>query len=82
LSLIISTGFWPSFLHLKLFFIHIFSQIRHLGIDHLSEYSKEMFHCKWDIAEKMILRIYSRELTNGKKKARIELQQNPRINIE
>lgn len=54
----------------------------HLGIDHLSEYSKEMFHCKWDIAEKMILRIYSRELTNGKKKARIELQQNPRINIE
>ena len=41
-----------------------------------------MFHCKWDIAEKMILIIYIRELTNGKKKARIELQQNPRINIE
>jgi len=24
----------------------------HLGRDSLSEYSKEMFHCKWDIAEK------------------------------
>jgi len=40
----------------------------HLGRDSLSEYSREMFHCKWDIAEKMTLRIYSKELTNGKKK--------------
>ena len=48
----------------------------HLGRDSLSEYSKEMFHCKWDIAEKITLRIYSKELTNGKKKVRIELQQN------
>jgi hypothetical protein len=54
----------------------------HLGRDSLSEYSKEMFHCKWDIAEKIILRIYSKELTNGKKKIRIELQQNPQTNIE
>jgi hypothetical protein len=54
----------------------------HIGRDSLYEYSKEMFHCKWDIAEKIILRIYSKELTNGKKKVRIELQQNPQIDIE
>jgi len=29
-----------------------------------------VFHCKWDIAEKITLRIYSKELTNGKKKKR------------
>jgi hypothetical protein len=40
-----------------------------------------MFHCKWDITEKIILRIYSKELTNGKKKIRIEVQQNPQIDI-
>ena len=54
----------------------------HLGRDSLSEYSKEMFHCKWDIAEKITLRIYSKELTNGKKKVRIEVQQNPQLDIE
>ena len=54
----------------------------HLGKDSLSEYSKEMFHCKWDIAEKITLRIYSKELTNGKKKKRIELQQSPQMDIE
>ena len=54
----------------------------HIGKDSLSEYSKEMFHCKWDLAEKMILRIYSKELKSGKKKVRIEVQQNPRISIE
>jgi len=54
----------------------------HLGRDSLSEYSKERFHCKWDIAEKIALRIYIKELTSGKKKVRIELQQNPSISIE
>ena len=47
----------------------------------LSEYSKEMFHCKWDLAEKIALRIYTKELRN-KKKVRIEVQQNPKISIE
>ena len=54
----------------------------HLGKDSLSEYSKEMFHCKWDLAEKMSLRIYSKELQRGTKKVRIEVQQNPNISIE
>lgn len=53
----------------------------HLGRDSLSEYSREMFHCKWDIPEKITLRIYSKELTNGKKKKRIELQQSPQMDI-
>ena len=55
----------------------------HIGKDSLSEYSKEMFHCKWDLGEKIALRIYSKELReNGKKKVRIELQQSPNISIE
>ena len=40
-----------------------------------------MFHCKWDLAEKIALRIYSKELQTGKKKVRIELQQNPNISV-
>jgi hypothetical protein len=48
----------------------------HIGRDSLSEYSKEMFHCKWDLAEKIALRIYSKELeVSKKKKVRIEVQQ-------
>jgi hypothetical protein len=43
---------------------------------------KGMFHCKWYIAEKTVLRIYSKELTNGKKKVRIEIQQSPQLDIE
>jgi hypothetical protein len=54
----------------------------HIGKDSLSEYSKEMFHCKWDLAEKIALRIYSKELQTGKKKVRVEIQQNPNISIE
>jgi len=54
----------------------------HIGKDSLSEYSKEMFHCKWDLAEKIALRIYSKELQTGKKKVRAEIQQNPGISIE
>jgi hypothetical protein len=54
----------------------------HIGRDSLSEYSKDMFHCRWDIAEQVTLRIYSKELTSGKKKIRIEVQQNPQLDIE
>jgi len=57
---------------IKLLFPHKIWSITlwHLGRDSLSEYSREVFHCKWDIAEKITLRIYSKELTNGKKKKR------------
>ena len=29
-----------------------------------------MFHCKWDLAEKIALRIYSKELERGKKESK------------
>lgn len=41
-----------------------------------------MFHCKWDIAEKIAIRIYSKELQNSKRKVRIEAQVNPNIPIK
>ncbi len=53
----------------------------HMGKDSLAEYSKEMFHCKWDLAEKIALRIYSKELERGNNKVRIELQQTPNISV-
>ena len=53
----------------------------HIGKDSLAEYSKEMFHCKWDLVEKIALRIYSKELERGNNKVRIELQQTPNISV-
>ena len=40
-----------------------------------------MFHCEWNLAEQMILRIYSKTIEK-KNKVRIEIQQNPSIPIE
>jgi hypothetical protein len=54
----------------------------HIGKDSISEYSKEMFHCEWELAEKIAIRIYSKEFQDKKRKIRIELQQNPSISIE
>ena len=55
----------------------------HIGKDSLSEYSKEMFHCKWDLAEKIALRIYTKELQKSKKKkVRIEVQTKSKYFIE
>ena len=53
----------------------------HIGKDSISEYSREMFHCEWNLAEQMILRIYSKTIEK-KSKVRIEIQQNPSISIE
>ena len=53
----------------------------HLGKDSISEYSREMFHCEWNLGEQMILRIYSKTIEK-KNKVRIEIQQNPTISIE
>jgi len=39
-----------------------------------------IFSLKLYIAEKLILRISAQELTNGKKKTGIELQQNHKLN--
>jgi hypothetical protein len=54
----------------------------HMGKDSISEYSKEMFHCKWELGEKIAIRIYSKEFQDKKRKVRIEVQQNPNIPVE
>ena len=54
----------------------------HIGKDSISEYSKEMFHCKWELAEKIAIRIYTKQFQDKKRKVRIEIQQNPNIPIE
>lgn len=53
----------------------------HIGKDSISEYSGKMFHCEWKLAEQIILRIYSKTIEKNNK-VRIEVQQNPSINIE
>ncbi|MGH9981073.1 MAG: hypothetical protein ACRD6U_05930 [Nitrososphaeraceae archaeon] len=54
----------------------------HIGKDSISEYSGPMFHCEWNLAENIILRIYSKRLENKKNKIRSEIQQNPNITVE
>ncbi|MGI9010182.1 MAG: hypothetical protein ACR2F1_03225 [Nitrososphaeraceae archaeon] len=54
----------------------------HIGKDSISEYSGKMFHCEWNIAENMILRIYSKTIGKNKKNVRIEIQQNPTLDIQ
>jgi hypothetical protein len=55
----------------------------HIGKDSISEYSREMFHCEWSLAEKMILRIYSKTIVEkNNNRVRIEIQQNPAIDLE
>lgn len=53
----------------------------HIGKDSISEYSKEMFHCEWNLTEHIILRIYSKTIER-KNKIRSEIQQNPSISID
>ena len=53
----------------------------HIGKDSISEYSKEMFHCEWNLTEQIILRIYSKTIER-KNKIRSEIQQNPSISID
>ncbi len=54
----------------------------HIGKDSISEYSREMFHCEWSLAEKMILRIYSKTVRKSNNRVRIEVQHNPVIDLE
>ncbi len=53
----------------------------HIGRDSLTEYSKEMFHCKWDLVEKIAMRIYSKKVHNHNI-IRAELQFNPDISVK
>ena len=53
----------------------------HIGKDSISEYSGKLFHCEWNMAEQMILRIYSKTIEK-KKRIRIEKQENPSFSIE
>jgi hypothetical protein len=53
----------------------------HIGRDSISEYSRAMFHCQWNLAEQIILRIYSKTIEN-KNRVRIEVQYDPTISIE
>ena len=55
----------------------------HIGKDSISEYAGQMFHCEWSVAEQMILRTYTKIIgKNNNNRVRIEIQQNPTINIE
>ena len=53
----------------------------HIGRDSKTEYSKDMFHCKWDLVEKITLRIYSKKI-NKNKRIRAELQFDPDISLK
>ena len=49
----------------------------HFGADSLVEYSGEKYHRRWEIAEKILLTIYTKEWKDGKKRVRWDLQEYP-----
>ena len=53
----------------------------HIGRDTLTEYAGPMFHCKWDLVEKITLRIYAKKINNHKR-IRAELQFDPEIPLK
>jgi len=59
----------------------------HIGRDSLQEYSGERFHCIWQVAKNLCLRIYSKEMKLQTRKdkgtiIRTEVQENPKMSIE
>lgn len=53
----------------------------HIGRDSLTEYGGQTFHCKWEMAEKMAIRIYTKNLHNNTT-IRAEMQFNPEISVK
>ena len=53
----------------------------HIGRDTMTEYEKDMFHCKWDLVEKITLRIYAKKINNHKR-IRAELQFDPDLSLK
>jgi hypothetical protein len=49
----------------------------HIGSDSIAEYSKEKFHCSWQLAEGILVRIYSKQFKNHRVHVREEVQENP-----
>ena len=54
----------------------------HIGKDSISEYSGQTFHCEWNLAEQMILRIYTKTIGKSNNRVRAEIQQNPALDLE
>ncbi len=53
----------------------------HIGRDTMTEYAGAMFHCKWDLVEKITLRIYAKKINNHKR-IRAELQFDPDLSLK
>jgi hypothetical protein len=53
----------------------------HIGRDTVTEYAGPMFHCKWDLVEKITLRIYAKKINNHKR-IRTELQFDPELSLK
>jgi hypothetical protein len=54
----------------------------HFGADALSYYSGEKYYRRWEIAEKVLLTIYTKEWKDGKKRVRWDLQEYPNKPVE
>ena len=53
----------------------------HIGRDTMTEYAGSMFHCKWDLVEKITVRIYAKKINNHKR-IRAELQFDPDLSLK
>jgi hypothetical protein len=53
----------------------------HFGTDALTEYSGEKFCMTWETAENVLIRAYSKVMTDNKTRIRLERQEYPDVSI-
>lgn len=53
----------------------------HFGVDSVSEYAGEKFECTWQLAEGILVRLYSKEFSNKKRHVRFDKQEYPKIKL-
>jgi cell division ATPase FtsA len=53
----------------------------HFGADALTEYSGEKFSTTWEIAENILIRVYSKVMNDNRMRIRLERQEYPKATV-
>ena len=76
---------FPKYRRTCLSMIPLYSQwivtMWHFGTDALTEYSGEKFCMTWETAENVLIRVYSKVMTDNKTRIRLERQEYPNASI-
>jgi hypothetical protein len=53
----------------------------HFGVDGVTEYAGEKFHCTWEVGQNALIRAYTKDFRDGKTRVRLEKQEVPRRSL-